>query len=225
MSHDTTYISPEYNPHSLERDWGFLVWPDYLDGFSPDAKSLASLRVWLFDKIMQSTVPDRRSRKVSQSHPATVSADGLSHNPGQLCRDVGLDILTLSLLADVPIHRPHTLTQNSLVGHWRWLREVWRHGRDRPTISETLSDETDQRATDLIDALTSGKNNLAIAQLRDCFKKVQNTPEDSGAYLSFLYGLTLFCPFIATELLWRQGRIEHAPLRRSGRQENEGTNQ
>lgn len=222
MSHGTIYISPQYNPHSLERDWGFLVWPDYLDGFALDTKSLASLRVWLFDKIMQSTVPDHRSRKVSQSHPATVSTDGLSHNPGQLCRDVGLDILTLALLADVPIHRPHTLTQNSLVGHWRWLREVWRHGQDRPAI---LCDEAARQSTELIDALTSGKNNLAVAHLRDSFKRAQSTPEDSGAYLSFLYGLTLFCPFIATELLWRQGRINHTPLRRSGRQENEGTNQ
>ncbi|WP_417827386.1 hypothetical protein [Thalassospira sp.] len=222
MSHGTTYISPQYNPHSLERDWGFLVWPGYLDGFELDTHGLAALRVRMFDKIIQSIMSDTRSCVISHSHPAIVNADGLSQNTAQLCRDVGLDILTLALLADVPIHRPLTLNHNSLVGHWRWLREVWRHGRDRPAI---VCDEAARQSSELIDALTSGKNNLAIAHLRDSFKKVQSTPEDSGAYLSFLYGLTLFCPFIATELLWRQGRINHAPLRRSGRQENEGTNQ
>lgn len=127
MSHGTTYISPQYNPHSLERDWGFLVWPRYLDGFELDTHGLAALRVRMFDKIIQSIMSDTRSRVISHSHPAIVSADGLSQNTAQLCRDVGLDILTLALLADVPIHRPLTLNHNSLVGHWRWLREVWRH--------------------------------------------------------------------------------------------------
>jgi len=125
-------------------------------------------------------------------------------------REVGLDVLTLSLLADVPIHRPLHLTQNSLVGHWRWLRQVWR-------LMAPLSDAAKLHAHmspaevhhDILDALTQGRNNIAIALLRQSFQEI----EDAGAakwadsHQSFLANLTLFCPFIGTELLWRQGLI------------------
>ena len=72
------------------------------------------------------------------------------------------------------------------------------------------------------DALQNGKNNLAVAQLRKMFKEVQHAPENDGLYISFLNSLSLFCPFIGTELLWRQERIDHDPLGRSGTKDKEG---
>ncbi|EKF10122.1 hypothetical protein TH2_02110 [Thalassospira profundimaris WP0211] len=72
------------------------------------------------------------------------------------------------------------------------------------------------------EALRNGKNNLAIAELRNLFKKVQHEPDNAGLYISFLNSLSLFCPFIATELLWRQGRIEQDPISRSRTKDKEG---
>ncbi|OAZ15043.1 hypothetical protein TH15_04430 [Thalassospira profundimaris] len=126
--------------------------------------------------------------------------------------------MSLALLADVPAHRPLHLTQNSLIGHWRWLRDVWRVGSSRPNCSVTMPAQ--QNA--VTEALRNGKNNLAIAELRNLFKKVQQNPDNAGLYISFLNSLSLFCPFIATELLWRQGRIEHDPIDRSRKKYKEG---
>ena len=85
----------------------------------------------------------------------------------------------------------------------RWLRDVWRETQSRPKYDATAC----QTRNAVSDALQNGKNNLAVAELRKMFKEVQHAPENDGLYISFLNSLSLFCPFIGTELLWRQGLI------------------
>jgi hypothetical protein len=208
MSQDTLYISPEYNPHSLQRDWGFVVSAARRDVMS---ENLTTVRAALYLSVVERITPDGTVLPMLRHDPAKVTTDGLTDCGIQLCREVGFDILALALLADVPAHRPLHLTQNSLIGHWRWLRDVWRFASSLPRFTNVTN--TPNAVTE---ALQSGKNNLAIAHLRDLFKKVQRESKDPGLYISFLTSLSLFCPFIATELLWRQGRIKSDPPGRSG---------
>jgi len=210
MSQDTLYISPEYNPHSLQRDWGFVVSTERSDVFEVMSESLTTVRAALYWSVVAHLIPENTVSPTLRSHPAKVTTDGTSESGEQLYHEIGLDILTLALLADVPVHRPLHLTQNSLIGHWRWLRDVWRFAAFLP-----CSPEVTHAPNAVTTALQSGKNNLAIAHLRDLFKKVQQKPEDPGLYISFLATLSLFCPFIGTELLWRQGRIKDDPPGRS----------
>lgn len=217
MSQDTLYISPEYNPHSLQRDWGFVVSTTRRDVFDVRSESLTAIRAALYQSVVELNATDFSISPSMFAKSATVTTDGLSENGEQLYDEVGLDILALSLLADVPANRPLHLTQNSLIGHWRWLRDVWRYATSRPRFAATA-----HNPNGVTTALQNGKNNLAVAHLRDLFKKVQQAPDDPALYISFLTSLSLFCPFIATELLWRQGRVDHDPLGRSGTENKEG---
>lgn len=210
MSQDTLYISPEYNPHSLQRDWGFVVSAARRGVFEVMSENLTTVRAALYLSVLERLEPNSTVSPAPRYDPAKVTTDGMSDKGEQLYHEIGLDILTLALLADVPVHRPLHLTQNSHVGHWRWLREVWRHAALCPRFAEVP-----HIPSAVTEALQSGKNNLAIAHLRDLFKKVQQKPEDPGLYISFLASLSLFCPFIGTELLWRQGRIKDDPPGRS----------
>ncbi|MBC08306.1 hypothetical protein [Thalassospira sp.] len=210
MSKDTDYISPEYNPHSLQRDWGFLICeqhPEIIEAFSG---SLSDLRARLHESSVGKFAQNDANAPLTAGAPAKVTTDGLAANRSSLYDEVGLDILTLALLSDVPAHRSLHLTQNSLIGHWRWLRDVWRYCARHPQC-----DAPPHPHSTVTTALQSGKNNLAIAHLRDLFKKVQQAPNDAGLCISFLSSLSLFCPFIGTELLWRQGWIDHDPVSRS----------
>ncbi|MBP3125463.1 hypothetical protein [Thalassospira sp. ER-Se-21-Dark] len=217
MSQGTLYISPEYNPHSLQRDWGFVVSVDRRDVFEVIPESLATIRTALYFSIVEASPLDCSPPSSQHDRPAKVTTDESLGNGAQLYHEVGFDIMSLALLADVPAHRPLHLTQNSLIGHWRWLRDVWRVGSSRPQCTATM--DTRNAVTE---ALRSGKNNLAIAELRNLFKKVQQEPDNAGLYISFLNSLSLFCPFIATELLWRQGQIEQDPISRSRTKDKEG---
>lgn len=199
LADDTLYMSPEYNPHSLERDWGFFVRAQRKFVFESISSGLADLRVALCN-VNDPEKPPRVPK------PAKVTTDALTENREQLCDEVGLDVLSLALLADVPLHRPLHLTHNSLIGHWRWLRTVWCFSAELPAFgSEPSSTKPDPAIFSL---LTDGKNNLAVAALREKFKQLEQEDLDPQSYLSFLGSLTLFCPFIATELLWRQGLIK-----------------
>ena len=210
MSQGTFYISPEYNPHSLQRDWGFVVSVERRNVFAVMPESLTTIRTALYCSAVAASPLDFSPPPAQHCRPAKVATYGSLGNGQQLYHEVGFDIMSLALLADVPAHRPLHLTQNSLIGHWRWLRDVWRYCALQPqrdalcTCHGTVTTE-----------LQNGKNNLAIAELRNLFKKVQQNPDNAGLYISFLNSLSLFCPFIATELLWRQGRIEHDPITRS----------
>ncbi|KJE34194.1 hypothetical protein UF64_17565 [Thalassospira sp. HJ] len=217
MSKDTVYISPEYNPHSLQRDWGFLVCKQHSEIIDTLPENLSELRTRLHASLVSQFVLNDEKAHLIACAAAKVTADGFASNGSSLYNEVGLDILTLALLADVPAHRPLHLTQNSLIGHWRWLRDVWRYCAKHPQC-----DAPPHPHNTVTTALQGGKNNLAIAQLRDLFKKVQQVPNDSGLYISFISSLSLFCPFIGTELLWRQGRIDQDPASRSGTKENKG---
>ncbi|NIY75103.1 hypothetical protein HED22_05550 [Thalassospira sp. HF15] len=221
MSQDTLYISPEYNPHSLKRDWGFLVCPERSEIFEALMGDLTGLRATLYRSLMRRALKGQERSAPIPDHPAKVSTDGLSESSNELCEEAGLDIVALALLADVPIHRPLHLTQSGLIGHWRWLREVWRGCALLPA-HRSLALECTTHTPPVKDALKNSKNNLAIAELRKQFRKVQQAPDDAELYLSFLNDLTLFCPFIGTELLWRQGRIDHYPFKRSDTKDKEG---
>ncbi|MEQ8389980.1 MAG: hypothetical protein RIB30_03230 [Thalassospira sp.] len=142
--------------------------------------------------------------------PTKVSTDAVSSNAWEMYQEVGLDVLTLSLLADVPIHRPLHLSQNSMIGHWRWLRQVWRIATPLSDLAKTQADLNPPEAEhEIIEAITQSRNNIAIALLRQSFQRLEAArPMETGdVYQSFLANLTLFCPFIGTELLWRQGLI------------------
>lgn len=199
LANDTLYMSPEYNPHSLERDWGFFVRRQSELVFKSMTSGLADVRAALCN-VHTTASPQHVPT------PAIVTTDALNESAEQLCDEVGLDVLSLALLADVPLHRPLHLTHNSLIGHWRWLRTVWRFSSELPGFAMTQSDAQPDPA--LISLLTEGKNNLAIAALREMFKQLEQEAFAPERYLSFLGSLTLFCPFIGTELLWRQGLID-----------------
>ena len=199
LANDTLYISPEYNPHSLERDWGFFVRGQRELVFKSLTSGLADVRAALCNVHTTST-PQRTPTT------AKVTTDALTEGAEQLCDEVGLDVLSLALLADVPSHRPLHLTHNSLIGHWRWLRTVWRFSSELPSFTMMQSDAQPDPA--LISLLVEGKNNLAVATLREKFKQLEQETFSKERYLSFLGSLTLFCPFIGTELLWRQGLID-----------------
>ena len=214
MSKGTPYISPEYNPHALQRDWGFLVSAERHELFEAMHKGLSAFRAVLCRSIIQHAAEGSKVSDAMPGHSVKVTSEGIAQEGKQLYREVGLDVMTLALLADVPAHRPLHLTQNSLIGHWRWLRDVWRETQSRPKYDATAFQTQDA----VSDALQNGKNNLAVAELRKMFKEVQHAPENDG----LLNSLSLFCPFIGTELLWRQGRIDHDPLGRSGTKDKEG---
>lgn len=218
MSQGTLYISPEYNPHSLQRDWGFVVSAERRDVFEVIPESLATVRAALYFSVLKASPLDFSPPPSQPYRPAKVTTDETVGNGEQLYREVGFDIMSLALLADVPAHRPSHLTQSSLIGHWRWLRDVWRAGSSRPQFCTATMDTRNA----VTEALRNGKNNLAIAELRNLFKKVRQDPDNAGLYISFLSSLSLFCPFIATELLWRQGRIEQDPFGRSRTKDKEG---
>ncbi|KXJ51591.1 MAG: hypothetical protein AXW12_02600 [Thalassospira sp. Nap_22] len=217
MSQGTLYISPEFNPHSLQRDWGFVVSAERSDVFNVMPESLATIRAALYCSVVEESSLDFSPPPLQRDHQAKVTTDETVGNGAQLYHEVGLDIMSLALLADVPAHRPLHLTQNSLIGHWRWLRDVWRFTSSRPRFTGAI-----ESRNSVTEVLQTGKNNLAIAELRNLFKKVQQEPDNAGLYISFLNSLSLFCPFIATELLWRQGRIEQNPVSRSRTKDKEG---
>ncbi|NIZ00731.1 hypothetical protein [Thalassospira lucentensis] len=218
------YISPEYNPHSLKRDWGFFVEtkrPDIFGAMS--STSFATLRQTLVRSLREialaghviSTNKEGDS-KPKPSSPAKVTIDIPEATANALYNEVGLDVLTLALLADVPVHRPLHISHNSLIGHWRWLRLVWRtlvQTKTRPAAIHPIEEFPPDQI--LRDALLENRNNVAIAQLRQMFHDLlegacERDPEqiESDKLYSFLANLTLFCPFIGSELSYQYGLVE-----------------
>lgn len=218
MTKDTIYISPEFNPHTLQRDWGLILRRNRPEIFEAASGNLSSLRATLFQSVQRQILTASTQPSLSAG-PSKVTTDNLPNQSDQLCWDVGFDITSLALLADVPVHRPIHLTQNSLIGHWRWLRELWRYCANRAPAAH-VNPTSPSAPTPVTDALLSGKNNLAIAQLRSQFKQLEAAPRDVALYHSFLANLTLFCPFIGTELLWRQGLMKRELVNTS---QTEGT--
>ncbi|MBO6770373.1 MULTISPECIES: hypothetical protein [unclassified Thalassospira] len=215
MAQDTLYISPEFNPHSLERDWGFVMRSQYPAMYAALSKNLSALRRAMFDHVIaQATVTQNQgdqAKPPALQNDAKVTTESVSPDTQQLYREIGLDTLSLALLADVPIDRPLQISHNSLVGHWRWLRQVW---RTCANFSERMPHDgiKESPTPEIITAIDEGRNNLAIALLRQSFRDLESEDNSSSArsnrtHHSFLANLTLFCPFIGTELLWRQGLI------------------
>lgn len=218
------YISSEYSPHSLKRDWGFFVETSRPDIFTEiSTTSLATLRQTLVCSLREIasvnhiiSANKEGDSKPEPSSPAKVTTDIPEATANALYNEVGLDVLTLALLADVPLHRPLHISHNSLVGHWRWLRLVWRTLAKTETKPVAIPPiEEFQPAQILRDALLENRNNVAIAQLRQMFHDLHEGPYvgepeqiDRDKLYSFLANLTLFCPFIGCELSCQYGLIE-----------------
>ena len=174
-------------------------------------QNLATLRRALFDQVLARTAasraPDIPSSALPDQKPAKVTSDAVSDDAEQIYREVGLDTLALALLADVPVHRPLHLTHNNLIGHWRWLRQVWRTCAYLPRVADPVT--LMEMQPDVIAAIQQGRNNTAIALLRQSFQQLiaDGNVETGTGYQTFLANLSVFCPFIGTELLWRQGLI------------------
>jgi hypothetical protein len=62
---------------------------------------------------------------------------------------------------------------------------------------------------DVIEEVWQGRNNTAIALLRSSFQQLISSTGalQANDYQTFLANLSVFCPFIGTELLWRQGMV------------------
>lgn len=218
------YISPEYNPHSLKRDWGFFIETARPDIFSEmSTTSLATLRQTLVRSLREIASANHiiaankeGDSKPEPSSPSKVTTDIPEATANALYNEVGLDVLTLALLADVPVHRPLHISHNSLVGHWRWLRLVWRTLAQTETKPVAIPPiEEFHPAQMLRDALLENRNNVAIAQLRQMFHDLHEGPcvgkpeqIDRDKLYSFLANLSLFCPFIGSELSYQYGLVE-----------------
>lgn len=207
MTDTLLYVSQNYNPHSLAREWGFVL-ADLRPVFTLQNGDLRTARLDIA-KDIQARLP----KPVTDLplHAGIVSTDSIDNDPASLHRQVGSDILCLTLLADVPFDRPLHITQNSLIGHWRWLRQVWAHlSTQKVSEASGLESPEFQKSpkNDVIDEIAKGHFNTAIAALRSEFKSLrisQNASCDLDSRLSFIRNLTLFCPLIGTELLYRLG--------------------
>ncbi len=220
-------MSQQYNPHSLDREWGFVLAkkrPALII-----SQDLQSARIDLAKEIVDSYVP-LQSNHTLPTISGAVKADGIDPDPKVLIAQVGTDIVRLALLADVPLHRPIRITHNSLVGHWRWLRQVWScfsHDTNNIALSAASSPATPNTITstppgnisgkiisDTRCHIETGRFHTAIAALHQEFQTIsspERTSKISPARLSFLQDLTLFCPFIGTELLYRHGYAPDGP--------------
>ena len=223
MADTSLYLSPEYNPHSLMRDWGFFVEHQRPDIYASMSGPLSPLRQILAESITTMAGGELGATQLGPT-PTTsgkVTTDFVVPDARTMCQEIGLDVLTLALLADVPLHRPLQITQNALIGHWRWLRLVWRTLADAKPATrcvDIMPATPESTFATLYPALVAGRSNVAIANLRTMFQNltahsetqsVQNSlSESQDALHSFLANLTLFCPFIGYDLLCRHGLMK-----------------
>jgi hypothetical protein len=212
------YVSDQYNPHSLIREWGFVL-AVHRPTLSQYGDDLRAGRLAIAYEILD-LLPTREKQYEFSRQPKNagpVSTDIIENNLAKLHSQIGSDILCLTLLADVPLDRPLHITQSSLIGHWRWLRQVWTKlaiGEQAFTFMPEAQTHSlrDTPKSKIVDELAKGHFNTAIANLRSDFKSLSNNSDaakDLELRLSFITNLTLFCPLIGSELLYRLG---HAPF-------------
>ncbi len=209
------YVSQYYNPHSLAREWGFVL-AELRPALTLQKGDLRPGRLAIAREIqalLPATNNGPKPAIILPSHAGSVSTDLIDNDLALVRQQVGSDILCLTLLSDVPLDRPLHINQNSLIGHWRWLRQVWSQLASDKSSPAILTPELSAFANSAVaDKIVTGHFNTAIAALRQQFNTLrgsEDTLQTPGARLSFIQNLTLFCPFIGTELLYRFG---HAPL-------------
>lgn len=212
------YVSDQYNPHSLTREWGFVL-ASHRPAFSQCGADLRAGRIAIAREIL-GLLPNLEERNEFSRLPKNagpVLTDIVDNDLTSLYSQIGSDILCLALLADVPLDRPLHITQSSLIGHWRWLRQVWsRLAIDEQAFTFMPEAQThslqDTPKSKIVDELAKGRFNTAISNLRSDFKSLSNNSDSAKNLelrLSFIKNLTLFCPLIGSELLYRLG---HAPF-------------
>jgi hypothetical protein len=226
---DTRYGSPTYNPHSLKRRWGL-----FLSGrnvamaacLKKDGKT-PGFRTHL-DHCIQNNLPTilglPRGTQTENGSFETIKPDknrvgpiilqdGISDLP-TLIDEVGLDIVALSVLSDVPLHRPRRLELEDLVSHWRWLRQIWQFSCEVEDSCATRArvkiDPAIANSAGIVQNIRQSRYNIAIAEMRTLFQDIRKTPANRHcqAQLQFLRLLCLFCPYIGHELLYRYGLVD-----------------
>ena len=234
------YASSTYNPHSLSRRWG-LFFSDRILSPLPSGENPNRQTQAFRSQLAQSIQTDFQHSFVAPPAIAPTSgkiATSKAENPAcqpetapillrdeisnldSLTNEVGIDVLALAVLADVPLHRPRNLELKDLVAQWRWLRLVWSH-LCQPE-NAPMSNNTKDNVLDVITTVQSEsvvavtrqidqyRYNIALAELRKLFQFLRKSPANrqNPLQLCFIELLRLFCPYIGHELLYRYGAIK-----------------
>ncbi|MFH1805693.1 MAG: hypothetical protein ABID63_12490 [Pseudomonadota bacterium] len=204
------YQSTRYNPHALARAWGSL-YRDRLGDVS-DAVQLRLYRAQIARAVLQAADIVIQSDRLTGPVTFREKTDSKT-----LIAELGPDIVWLSLLADVPLHRPLMLSHENFIGHWRWLRHVWTYYKEP---GQKQLPQTAEIPPDIITSLQQQKYHTAIAHLHLAFRALSAKPfgdtsdnTSPARHLGFLTALQWFCPYIGAELLYRYGRIETSAKR------------
>jgi hypothetical protein len=234
---DTRYASPTYNPHSLNRRWGLFLSgkkheiPAALSAGSDRKGDISrNFRESLGFRIQNNLVQipcllsstnslDLAGKPLSHRRQDNIVGpiilhDGITDIP-TLIDEVGIDIVTLAVLSDVPLHRPRRLELEDLVSQWRWLRQVWQFFcrtkvDNSHHISSNEADLITAKSANIVREISQARYNIAIADMRAMFQGLKKAPDNCNEpdQLQFLYLMRLFCPYIGHELLYRYGLVE-----------------
>ncbi|WP_133125785.1 hypothetical protein [Thalassospira marina] len=230
------YASLAYNPHSLSRRWGLFFSAHLIAGL-PASLPLNHQTRALRHRMIRNIHADLKESDILQILVRSTWHDGLpAFTPPEcapvilkdgiskiddLAAETGIDVLTLSILSDVPLHRPRNLELEDLVAQWRWLRLVWSHfsaptgilpinGYHLPADPEAIHAHERDMLTHIIGQIGQFRHNIALAELRKLFQILKKSPANrqNPLQLCFLELLRLFCPYIGHELLYRYGAIK-----------------
>lgn len=239
----TRYTSPTYNPHSLSQRWGLFFTDRILNplpnGQNPNRQTQI-FRSQLVKSIhtdfqhsflafpaippMPVKISDAKAGDLDPAPAAPETAPILLPDEisglDDLAKEVGLDVLALAVLADVPVYRPRHLELEDLVAQWRWLRLVWSHfcqpektekaNNAKDDIFDVASAVRSNRVLAVTRQIDQYRFNIALAELRKMFQYLRKSPANrqNPLQLCFIELLRLFCPYIGHELLYRYGAIK-----------------
>jgi hypothetical protein len=213
-----SYQSETYNPHALLRRWGFLHSAALRDACNHNdarrcRKICADSLLIGAQQLPGTPLSSHPGQGKALKTPGKIIWDSSIENPATLIGDIGADIFSLVILADVPLYRDTRIGNEQCIGHWRWLRRVWAFFTGNKVSVPPSCPEPAFSDCDLVLApLADQAFHIAIAQLRTLFHALPPiAPDQNRAFeehIRFLYLLNLFCPYIGHELLYRYGVIE-----------------